>query len=142
MNGLLIDTNVLSELARPRPSRRVVTFLNEKSLDELYLCDVIIAEIRFGLEMTTDASRRGRFSTWLETFVRPNFAGRILALTEDVFLQWRLMREAGRKDRHTYPEPDLLIAATALHYHLTVITRDVTPFRRVNVPVINPWDGD
>lgn len=139
MNGFLVDTNVLSELARPKPSRRVIAFLNDKSLDELYLCDVIIAEIRFGLETTIDTTRRSRFSSWLETFVRPNFAGRILALTEDVFLQWRLLKEAGRKDGHTYPEPDLLIAATAFHYRLTVITRDVAPFQRADVPVINPW---
>ena len=86
---------------------------------QLYLCDVIIAEIRFGLETTADSTRRLRFSNWLDNFVRPNFAGRILALTEDVFLQWRVMKELGRKRGHAFPEPDLLIAATAFHYGLT-----------------------
>ena len=141
MSGFLVDTNVLSELARPRPSRRVVGFLEANPLEELYLCDVIIAEIRFGLVTAVGVDHRARLSQWLDTFVRPNFAGRILTLTDDVFLQWRLMKELGRKARHTYPEPDLLIAATAFHYGLTVLTRDVAPFRPANVPVINPWDA-
>jgi predicted nucleic acid-binding protein len=139
--GFRIDTNVLSESARPKPSRRVVAFLHNLSLDQLYLCDVIIAEIRFGLETAADSARRLRFSNWLHNFVRPNFAGRILALTEDVFLQWRVMKEAGRKRGHTFPEPDLLIAATAFHYGLTVVTRDIEPFQQANMPGINPWAG-
>jgi predicted nucleic acid-binding protein len=54
-------------------------------------------------------------------------------------LKWRLLVEAGRKARHTYSQPDLIIAATALHYGLTVVTRDVSEFERARVAVVNPW---
>ena len=142
MSGFLVDTNVLSELARPQPSPRVFAFLRETPFDELYLCDVIIAEIRFGLETAADPVSRNRFARWLDTFVRPNFAGRILPLTEDVFLQWRLMKATGQRKGYTYPEPDLLIAATAAHNGLTVLTRDIKPFEWAGVPVVNPWHAD
>jgi predicted nucleic acid-binding protein len=139
VSGFLVDTNIISEVARPRPSQRVVAFLDRTPVEELFLCDVVIAEIRYGLETTTDAARRNRFTTWLETCIRPNFAGRILPLTEDVFLQWRFLKESGQRSGYTFPEPDLLIAATAAHYGLTVVTRDVEPFERAKVAVFNPW---
>ncbi len=51
----------------------------------------------------------------------------------------RLLIEAGRKARHTYSQPDLIIAATALHYGLTVVTRDTGDFERARIAVLNPW---
>ena len=140
MNGLLVDTNVLSELARPRPSPAVVAFLNAAPIETLYLSDLVLAEIRFGLETTTDLTRRARIDTWLNSFVRPHFADRILALTENILVRWRIMKEVGQRAGYTSPEPDLLIAATASHHGLTILTRDVEPFERAKVAVLNPWD--
>ena len=54
-------------------------------------------------------------------------------------LRWRLMVEAGRKQRHTYSQPDLIIGATALHHGLTVVTRDTHDYERAGVPVLDPW---
>jgi predicted nucleic acid-binding protein len=139
VSGFLVDTNVISELGRPQPASPVMAFLRRTPFNELYLCDVIIAEIRFGLETAAHPLRRKEIATWLDAFVRPRFAGRILALNEAVFLQWRLLRDAGRRSGYTFPEPDLLIAATACHYGLTVLTRDLEPFQRANVSAVNPW---
>ena len=63
----------------------------------------------------------------------------ILEITEDVMLKWRLLVEEGRKVGHTFSQPDLIIAATALHHGLTVVTRDVSDYERVRAPVFNPW---
>jgi len=52
---------------------------------------------------------------------------------------WRLLVEDGRKARHTYQQPDLIVAATALHYDLTVVTRDTRDFERARASVVNPW---
>jgi predicted nucleic acid-binding protein len=68
------------------------------------------------------------------------FAGRVLPITEDVMLRWRLLLEDGRKSGHTYSQPDLIIAASALHHGLTVVTRDRSEYDHAGVPVINPWD--
>ncbi len=54
--------------------------------------------------------------------------------------KWRLLVEEGRKARHTYSQPDLIIAATALVHGLTVVTRDVGDFERAGVAVVNPWE--
>jgi predicted nucleic acid-binding protein len=142
VTGYLVDTNVLSELGRPQASTSVVTFLRRIPFNDLFLCDVVLAEIRFGLELSADPIRRHQIMTWLDTFVRPKFAGRVLSHNEDVFLQWRLLKEVGRKAGYTFPEPDLLIAATALHHGLTVLTRDMEPFQRANVPATNPWRSE
>ncbi|MGH7555538.1 MAG: twitching motility protein PilT [Longimicrobiales bacterium] len=63
----------------------------------------------------------------------------MLAITEDVILKWRLILEEGRKTGHTFPQPDLFIAATALHHGLTVVTRDTADHSKAGAPVCNPW---
>ena len=68
------------------------------------------------------------------------FDERALPVSEDTMLKWRLLVEDGRKAGHTYSQPDLIIAATALHYGLTVVTRDTADFERARVPVLNPWN--
>jgi predicted nucleic acid-binding protein len=139
VTGFLLDTNILSELQRARPSSSVVAFMQQAPLASLFLSDVVVAEMRFGIETMADVLRRDRYRAWLDTVIRPMFVGRVLALNEDVFLRWRMMKEVGQRGRHTFPEPDLLIAATAAHYGLTVVTRDIEPFERAGVAVINPW---
>ena len=67
------------------------------------------------------------------------FDQRVLPVSEDVMFKWRLMVEEGRKARHTFSQPDLIIAATALCHGLTVVTRDTGEFERARVPVLNPW---
>jgi hypothetical protein len=73
--------------------------------------------------------------------MRPMFDGRVLPITEDILLKWRLLVEDGRKTGHTFSQPDLMIAATALHHGLTVVTRDRSDYDKARVPVVNPWDG-
>ena len=99
------------------------------------------AEIRFGIELQEDPSRRAELNDWLTLTLRPSFAGRILPITEDIPLKWRLLMEDGRKIGHTYSRPGLVLAATALHRRLTVVTRDRSHFDNARVPVMNPWDS-
>jgi toxin FitB len=139
VTGWLLDTNILSELRRPQPEPRVVSFVASKPLDLLFVSAVTFAEIRFGIECVADAARRGELYDWLTHKLRPMFAQRALLVTEDVMFKWRLMVEAGRKARHTFSQPDLIIAATALHHGLTVVSRDASDFKKARVAVVNPW---
>ena len=66
-------------------------------------------------------------------------AQRTLPITEDIVLKWRMMLEDGRKSGHTFSQPDLIIAATAAHRGLTVVSRDQLHYEKARVPVINPW---
>ncbi len=139
MTGWLLDTNVLSELRRPKPEPKVVGFIASKPLDLLFVSTVTFAEIRFGIERISDATRRAQLNDWLAHKVRPMFEQRALAVTEDVMFKWRLLVADGRKAGHTYSQPDLIIAATALHHGLTVVSRDTSDFKKARVPVVNPW---
>lgn len=139
MTGWLLDTNVLSELRRPKPNTKILNFVASKPLDLLFVSIVTFAEIRFGIEGIADATRRAELNDWLAHKVRPMFEQRALAVSEDVMFKWRLLVADGRKAGHTYSQPDLIIAATALHHGLTVVTRDTSDFQKARVPVLNPW---
>lgn len=141
MKGWLLDTNILSELRRPRPNASVVSFVAAQPLELLFVSIVTFAEIRFGIERVNDAVHRTELNDWLTHKVRPMFEQRVLPVSEDVMFRWRLMVEDGRKAGHTYSQPDLIIAATALDYGLTVATRDTSDFEKARVPVVNPWRG-
>ena len=139
MTGWLLDTNILSELRRPKPERKVLAFVAAQPLEYLYVSAVTFAEIRFGIERVSDASRRAELNDWLAHKVRPMFEERVLAVTEDVMFKWRLLVEEGRKIGHTFSQPDLIIAATALHHGLTVVSRDTGGYAKTRVPLFNPW---
>ena len=139
MSGWLLDTNILSELRKPKPNRNVITFLIRYSLDYLYISIVTLAEIRSGIELVKDPARRMAINEWLDHRMRPMFEERILGIDENVMLRWRLLIEEGRKRGHTYSQPDLLIAATAAHHGLTVVSRDTGEYEMAGVPVLNPW---
>jgi toxin FitB len=137
----LLDTMILSEGRRPRPDPRVTAFYEQQPSEQLYISVLSLAEIRYGIERLKEPEKRAELRDWLTQRVRPEFEGRILPITEDIMLRWRLLLEEGRKTGHTYSHPDLIIAATALHHGLTVVTRDRTDYDKAGVLVFNPWEA-
>jgi toxin FitB len=142
VSGWLLDTNVISELRRPRPSARVRSFVAGQALEALFVSTVTFAEIRYGIETVGDPIRRTELNDWLLHRVWPMFEQRVLEVSEDVMFKWRLLVEEGRKAGHTFSQPDLIIAATALHHGLTVVTRDTGDYKLARVPLLNPWADD
>ncbi|MEA3158535.1 MAG: toxin FitB [Gammaproteobacteria bacterium] len=139
MTGWLLDTNIISELRRPKPEPKVTEFIRSQPLEGLFVSIVTFAEIRFGIELLPNATRRSDLNDWLAHKVRPMFEQRVLAISEDVMFKWRLMVEDGRKAGHTFSQPDLIIAATAQHHGLTVVSRDTKEYVAARVDVFNPW---
>jgi predicted nucleic acid-binding protein len=139
VSGWLLDTNILSELRRPRPEPKVGAFVAAQPLERLFVSAVSFAEIRFGIELAPDPVRRAELQTWLAQRLRPMFEDRVLPVSEEVMFRWRLLVEEGRKAGHTFSQPDLIIAATALQHGLTVVTRDTADYARARVTVFNPW---
>lgn len=137
----MLDTNVISELRRPRPDRNVIAFIKIQPLERLFVSTVTLAEIRFGIQCLADPALRESFTEWLTHQVRPMFGQRVLPISEDVLFRWRLAVEEGRRAGHTFAQPDLFIAATALHYGMTVVTRDTAGFARTGVSLLNPWQN-
>ena len=87
----------------------------------------------------TNVARRMELNDWLDHKLRPMFEERVLEITEEIMLKWRLLVEEGRKRGHTYSQPDLIIAATALHHGLTIVSRDTSEYEMAGAPVHNPW---
>ena len=139
MTGWLLDTNILSELRRPRPEAKVRAFVESQPLELLYVSEVTLAEIRFGIELLADSGRRSELSAWLTHKVRPMFDQRVLPVSEDIMFTWRVLVEEGRKAGHTFSQPDLIIAATAQHHGLTIVSRDTADYVKARVAVFNPW---
>ena len=91
------------------------------------------------IEAVGASARRAELSDWLLHKVRPMFGQRVLEVSEDIMFKWRLLVEEGRKVGHTFSQPDLIIAATAIHHGLTVVTRDTADYKLARVAQLNPW---
>jgi predicted nucleic acid-binding protein len=138
----LLDTNVISELRRPRCHEAVKIWSDAQDPQLLHISRITIAEIRFGIEQHASESFRERLERWLDEELRPWFGERILDVDEEVILEWRRMVQRGKAVGHTFSQPDLFIAATAAVGRLSVVTRNVADFALAGVPVFNPWTGE
>lgn len=140
MSGFLIDTNVLSELVRPKPESRVISWLQGIDEELLYLSVLTIGEIRKGAEALPQASRRIAIEAWLEKDLRDRFQGRVLSITEEVADRWGRIAGQAHSKRVLLPVVDGLLAATALHHNLTLVTRNVKDIVPTGVNLFNPWE--
>ena len=132
----LLDTNVVSELRRPRPHGGVVAWLESVGDEDLHLSAVTIGEIQAGIEITRerDRLRAAEIETWLD-----EVAGtyNILAVDARTFRLWaRLMHR--KSDRLI---EDAMIAATAAVHGLTVVTGNVRDFEGFGVEIFNPFEA-
>ena len=141
MRGWLLDTNVVSELCKPRPSSAVAEFVAAQPGELLFTTEVTFGEIRYGIEQLENPSRRADIHLWLDRSLRPLFVGRVLAITEEVIVRWKTMVVEGQKRGHTFGQPGLFIAAIAGLEDLVVVTRDTGEFVAAGVPAFDPWSS-
>jgi predicted nucleic acid-binding protein len=137
----LLDTNVISEIRKPRPDASVLRWMASVEVNQLHTSTLNIAEIRLGILKQQSAADAHALTLWLEHTVRPWFEDRIFEVTEAVLLRWRVLAVDLQRQRLPTPAPDLLIAAMALEHGLNIATRDTKPFVGTGVPIINPWTG-
>jgi predicted nucleic acid-binding protein len=141
MTGFLLDTNCISELVRPKPEPRVLKWVDTTNESLLHLSVLTIGEIRKGVAAISQGKRRTQLETWLEIDLQSRFSGRILPIDLVVADGWGLIAaEASHKGRPLSPIGGL-IAATALHYNLTIVSRNVDDFPTTHVQILNPWEN-
>ena len=132
----LLDTHVLSELRRKAPDAAVLQWFAQRPAGTLYLSVLTLGEIRKGIDALQDSTRRLNLLDWLETALPAFFAGRILPIDAAVADRWgRLVAQTG----WPLPAIDSLLAATALHHDLRLVTRNIRDFDYAGLEVINPW---
>lgn len=135
--SFLLDTNVVSELRKPRPARAVLRWFEATDGTELFLSVLVLGEIRQGVEQKRrrDPKAAKSLDAWLDTLHR-TFADRVLPITPAIADRW------GRLD---VPDPvptiDGLLAATALEHSMTLVTRNTVDVERTGVVWLDPFSG-
>ena len=132
----LLDTNVVSEIRKPRPDPKVQAWLASAPEADLYLSVLVVGEIRQGVERLRrrDPARAAPYEAWLAG-LRRHFADRLVPITADVCEEW---------GRLNVPDPlpvvDGLMAATAKVRGWTFVTRNVADLARADLRLLNPFD--
>ena len=133
----LLDTNVLSEIRKPRGHPGVKVFINALRDEDLFISVISIGEIRFGIEKLPPGPKKTELLIWLTQKLPEYFGNRIVTLDVDIMSEWgRLQAQTPR----TLPAFDSLIAASALARRMTVLTRNVKDFEKIEgISLLNPW---
>ena len=140
MKGYLVDTNIPSELTRENPDARVTAFLRNADKDSVFLSVMTIGEICKGIATLPVSRRRTALQDWLDIDVRSWFAGRILPVTEAIAERWGHLAATSKQHGLALTVVDGVIAATALHHDLTLVTRNVKDFAGLGIDISNPWE--
>jgi hypothetical protein len=106
---------------------------------QVYVSVVTLGEIRKGIECCADATRKAALEAWLSNDIVHQFAGRVLTFDADVADRWGRLVAALKQKGITPDAIDSLIAATALEHNLSVVTRNASDFKNMNVGITNPW---
>ena len=137
--SFLLDTNVVSELVRPRPDPGLVEWLAERDEDQLFLSVVTLAELRYGITRLSAGRRRRSLEKWLRDELQQRFDGRILPVDDDVALTWGDVTAECAAVGRPIEAMDGLLAATARVHALELVTRNVSDFEPALISVHNPW---
>ncbi|MGA9542961.1 MAG: type II toxin-antitoxin system VapC family toxin [Candidatus Sulfotelmatobacter sp.] len=135
----LLDTNCISEPTRDRPEPRVLSWLDAVDESQLYLSVLTLGEIRKGASALPESRRRSHLEVWLERQVKVRFSGRILPISDDIAERWGWLAAEAKIRGRSLPVIDGLLAATALHHNLVLVSRNITDFLVTRVPILNPW---
>ena len=139
MSGFLLDTNCISELVRPNPHPRVLAWMETTDERLLYLSVLTLGEIRKGVAGLAQGKRRTQLETWLQVDLKTRFSGRIFPIDFAIADRWGLLAMEAKRKGKALAIIDGLLAATALHYNLTVVSRNTGDFTSTQVEVLNPW---
>ncbi|MDQ8040068.1 MAG: type II toxin-antitoxin system VapC family toxin [Cellulomonas sp.] len=133
----LLDTNIISELVRSKPEKKVIEWFDHIPNDVLNISVLTLGEIRKGVEKLLDSHRKEKLRLWLEVELPAWFEGRILDINQFIADRWGRLQYTMKKP---LPAIDSLIAATALYHDLRLVTRNKTDFKFPSLQVVCPWD--
>ena len=135
----LLDTCVVSELVAKKRDKNVIRWIDNVDAERLYLSVITLGEIRKGIEKLPNSQRRKDLHHWLSEDLLIRFGGRIIPLDADILIEWGVLTGRLEKEGKRMPAIDSLLAATAIHNGLTLVTRNVDDFQYAGVDIFNPW---
>jgi predicted nucleic acid-binding protein len=136
---IILDTNVLSELMRPKPSASVIAWIARQPEAELFTTSITEAEIFYGIEVLPKGKRRERLTTVAEGVFTEDFSGRVYAFDSAAARVFSRIASSRRTNGRPISQSDAQIAAIAKTRRARVATRDVKGFEQCGVDVVDPW---
>lgn len=136
----LLDTCTISEMVSVKPNAKVLKWFELQSEQTLYLSIITIGEIEKGIYQLVQSKKRLRLETWLFDELVTSFQGRLLVIDRKLITTWAKMIAELKTKGMIRQSFDSLIEATALHYQLILVTRNVKNFQNSQVTILNPWE--
>ena len=136
---IVLDTNVISEPLRPSPDPRVAAWLDDQHIETLYLAAATLAEIRYGIAILPEGTRKSGLRDRFEGVVLQLFAGRVLAFDDTASKSYAQIQSEARSRGRALSVLDGLIASTCAAHGFALATRNVRDFEATGVDIVNPW---
>jgi predicted nucleic acid-binding protein len=136
---IVLDTNVLSEVMRPNPSREVLEWIDSQSGDEVFTTAITVAEIYYGIELLPRGKRRNSLLAAAEAIFNGDFLDRALAFNAEAARIFSRIYARRRAAGHPITQSDAQIAATVELHGATLATRNVADFEGCGIRLFNPW---
>ena len=136
----LLDTCVISELAKPEPNEKVVSWATQNDEENFYLSTLTFGELHKGISKLPPSKRKENLLQWVEHDLTDRFKTRIIDITLKVAKQWGETQGISESQGRPMPTIDGLIAATGLTHDLTVVTRNTADMQQSGVSLLNPWE--
>lgn len=141
--SFLLDTNVISEGAKPRPDDGVMGWLASIDEEQLHLSIVSLVELRHGIERLDTGRRKSALDLWLTEQLPRRFENRLMPVDAETADAWGRIVAAAQAAGRPIGAMDAFIAATAKQHQLTLVTRNIADFEATGVRLFNPWSqGD
>ena len=137
---IVLDTNVLSELMRPNPSFRVITWMQQRPRPQMAVTAITEAEIFYGVELLPLGKRRNQFLSGAESMFAEDFGGRTLPFDSEAARLYAKIASARRANGKPISVPDAQIAAITLAHKAVLATRNIMDFEACGIQLVNPWE--
>ena len=137
MNNIILDTNIISEFAKPAPEPKVVNFTT--SLPEVWISSLTLHELEYGILLLPDGKRKTHLKNVIDNIIN-SYGDCVLPINRPEALQAAILRVSAAKSGRILQLADSLIAGTAKEHNLTIATRNTSDFEGLDIPLINPWD--
>jgi predicted nucleic acid-binding protein len=135
----LLDTCVISELVKPAPDEKVVSWISSCPEEAVFLSVITVGEIQKGISRLPDSGKKDRLQRWLDIDLAARFENRIVPIGQKIIRMWGCILATSESSGRPIPAVDGLIAATGLAYDMTVVTRNVTDLHVEGLAIYNPW---
>jgi predicted nucleic acid-binding protein len=137
--NFLLDTCVISELAKTKPNQAVVDWIQQQNHANCFISSITLGEIQKGISKLAPSAKKDDLQAWLDKDVRARFTGQTIAIAVNEALQWGGVQALAEMQGRPLPIIDSLIAATAIFQDMTLVTRNTKDMEASGVKLFNPW---